>query len=713
MVYQAVDDNGTKTGFVNSTVWRRFTERYGRHWTVAIDRRNGIPALVSGGGISWSDPNETPSLDSMDRRARDFLATHYDLMKTDPGQLILNPHVSSHLGEYGQFWNLVYEYEHEGVPVLGAQVIFRINHGRLIQFGAEKVGPVRVSAIPTLGRDAAYGIALRVLGVLPTDPLTTLDSGALYILPIAADPGSLRPGDWPRHYDGPSEEGYAHRLIYQFVFQLGDDERTFVIRVDAHSGAVIDIFDDTQYAQVSGGIYRRSVSDEKEVVLPFPYATVFNGRSKISDRGGYYSYESGSASVALDGAYFNVSDRCANPNLTVNGAPGHLELGTHRGTDCAVNEYSNTTKAARNAFYHLNVIRQLAMKYLQGHPQARNWFNAPLRVNVNGAITTCNASYNGAVNFYRSSYHCNNTGEISDVMQHEWGHGLDRYTKSSGMIGDSAKAEGIADINALLSTHDPCIGPGFFKEERGETATCPTAVRDVSLRVTQDNVGGFCRRTSLCTGALGYECHCESHILSGAFYNLSQRLVERHGVNEGWRRAERLFYMALPNLTQYRPATTGNAYDAVLAAADDNGDLNDGVPDGDLIYMAFNEAGIAGGPVPNHTDACIRPPAAPFPDLKREGDQITLAWPAVPGADRYDVVRRMAGTGSQAFLPLAQGLTGTSYVDTEVSRSLDYEYIVVAWDGTCASPYGSHATTASSVKFGGDRSTVRTSPRFR
>lgn len=41
--------------------------------------------------------------------------------------------------------------------------------------------------------------------------------------------------------------------------------------------------------------------------------------------------------------------------------------------------------------------------------------------------------------FFKSGGGCSNTGEISDVMQHEWAHGLDANTKP-GWVGDSAKA---------------------------------------------------------------------------------------------------------------------------------------------------------------------------------------------------------------------------------------------------------------------------------
>ncbi|MBI1747593.1 MAG: hypothetical protein HYR55_13540 [Acidobacteria bacterium] len=712
-VGQVVDSLSDKVSFVNSPAWLNFIGQFGQSWTVSLDRRSGVPALVHGAGIPWVSRDDLPSLDSLDHTARQFLSDHNDLFKVEPGSLILNREVSSNLGERQELWNLIYQYYHEAVPVLGAKVVFRINHGRLIQFGAEKVSPISLSTVPALGRDIAYLSVLRMMGILPTDPMTLFDAGTLYILPIAAEAELRDPTSPPTAYNGPPGNGYHHRLIYQFILQVPNDDGTYVVRLDAHSGEIVDFFDDTKYGQVNGGVYLLSISDGKEVVLPFPYASITNGRIKFSDRGGYYNYEGGPATTALSGQYVTLFDYCGAPNLSVSAPPGDLPFGTNLGTDCDVNETSHTTKAARNVFYHINVTRQLAAVYLLGQPRARSWLDATVRANVNGSTMICNANFNGRVNFFLSGLFCNNSGEIADVIQHEWGHGLDYYSKPTADVGDSAKGEAVADINALLSAHDACAAPDFFWLRMGETRSCPTALRDLDFGMTQENIEQFCRRDLRCRGALGYECHCESHILSGAIFDLARRLVARYGVNEGWRVLERLFYLALPNLTQYLPETTGSAYSAFLAAADDNGNLDDGVPDGDLIFAAFDRAGIAGPALPNFHATCTNRPAAPFAEVQKRDQQVIITWPTVPGARSYNVVRRVSGVGSKAYLPLASQLTETFYIDSEVSRDIDYDYIVVVHDGSCASRYGYESSTAVSSRGSRERTSIRPPFRFR
>ena len=62
--------------------------------------------------------------------------------------------------------------------------------------------------------------------------------------------------------------------------------------------------------------------------------------------------------------------------------------------------------------------------------------------------------------FYRSGNGCGNTGEIATVVDHEWGHGMDRWDVALGISKPSG--EGIADVYAALRLNDSCIGRGFF-----------------------------------------------------------------------------------------------------------------------------------------------------------------------------------------------------------------------------------------------------------
>ena len=653
----------------------QFLQSDGRGWRVVFDRRSGLPMLFDGPGLALSGA-------SAQAQVRGLLARFPGLLGTDEAATIDTADGSDEL--------TFVRGRKAGSNAHDARLTFVFNHGRLVQIHAEKWLPGHQGAAQ-LTADAALA-RLRDQVQAPAALLDLTTELADVALAATAEP--------PGVYTGLFGAGYEIHLAYIFRFRLPGDTRTFVGYVDAETGTLLDFFDDNRYEGfVTGGVYPRTIA-ASETTLPFALARVANGATTTTDLGGGYTYAGGTASTALAGSFFKVSDPCGTPNGTTSSAPGDISLGTSTGTDCILSALGHSTRAARNAFFHLNNARQMGIKWLGGvNATATTWFSTDVTANVN-INQTCNAYWDGSsVNFFKSGSGCANTGEIADVMQHEWGHGLDQNTKS-GSIGDAAKGEAVADGIALLLTHDQCIGPGFFPSgSGGETATCPTAVRDLAFVVTASNIGFVCPISFTCTGALGYECHCESHILSGAYWNLQQLFAQRYGTSEGWNRFERDYLRALPNTTAYKTGTAGNAYDAWMAADDDNGNITDGTPNADIIYQAFSAQGIAGTSRPVNNVACPVPPAAPVVGALGNADSIALTWNAVAGASSYAVYRRLdVASASPAYLPLASGLSTTDYTDTQVAPNYQYWYQVVAQVGACSSAYGAGvAATATSV----------------
>ena len=73
----------------------------------------------------------------------------------------------------------------------------------------------------------------------------------------------------------------------------------------------------------------------------------------------------------------------------------------------------------------------------------------------------CNAYFDGELNFFRKGEGCNNTGRLSDVSYHEWGHGFHYHNLLSGVF-DGSVSEGLADSIAFLQTGDAKISPYFY-----------------------------------------------------------------------------------------------------------------------------------------------------------------------------------------------------------------------------------------------------------
>jgi hypothetical protein len=114
------------------------------------------------------------------------------------------------------------------------------------------------------------------------------------------------------------------------------------------------------------------------------------------------------------------------------------------------------THSSRSGYYELNRIMEVA----RSHLPSNEWLKLRLTANMN-IPDSCNAFWDGAtINFFQSSDLCRNTGEISGVFDHEWGHGLDHNDVYPEIVQPSG--EGIADIYTALRLGDSCIARGFF-----------------------------------------------------------------------------------------------------------------------------------------------------------------------------------------------------------------------------------------------------------
>ena len=64
---------------------------------------------------------------------------------------------------------------------------------------------------------------------------------------------------------------------------------------------------------------------------------------------------------------------------------------------------------------------------------------------------SCNAYYDGEINFFAEGNGCNATAKIPDVVYHEYGHAINNYRYGSGMQNGGLN-EGFADLWALSLT---------------------------------------------------------------------------------------------------------------------------------------------------------------------------------------------------------------------------------------------------------------------
>jgi hypothetical protein len=177
--------------------------------------------------------------------------------------------------------------------------------------------------------------------------------------------------------------------------------------------------------------------------------------TQVTAPDGLYGYTTGSGNAqitaTLRGLYANVQNQ-AGSGLQVSGTgavanPIDLNFGAS----------SEAELAQTSAFYWTSFVHEFAKSVLG--PTALSAL--PVRVNINA---NCNAFWDGAaINFFRSGGGCPNTA-YSDVILHEFGHGIDA---SIGGILDGGYSEGFGDSVAVLGTRQFCVGRDFFG-----TGTC-------------------------------------------------------------------------------------------------------------------------------------------------------------------------------------------------------------------------------------------------
>ncbi|HET8899803.1 MAG TPA: GEVED domain-containing protein [Rhodanobacteraceae bacterium] len=626
-----------------------FTRRHPGEWLTTWDARSDRPNMISGAGIPiipgrgnrlsraslGLTANEPMDLATVGSLLEGFIKSEAELLKTTGLTFKVDPKSAQPFGPDKNHWFIDFQQVKDGVPVKGAHLFFRIAAGNIIQFGSYLVAPVKLDTKPDIDARQAFDQAFKAMA-FPADTHIRdwLDQGTLGIYPYMPETGAA-PG---QAFRGKPGSGYAHRLLWRFAFHVDGDRTTYQVLVDAHTGALVDVRDLTMNvaAEVKGGVYppgARNIAGT-EVSVPFPFAAVTNNGSKVTDADGSYDYSGGAASTSLSGKYLRISDNCGNPALS-SGGDGVLDLGTSGGTDCTKPSNGSSTHSARNAFYYLTGINRKAAGY---YPSSA-WLNGVVNANVN-IDDVCNAYWDGvSLNFFKSgaagSTQCANTGELSGVFMHEFGHGI--QSNIGGDPTDMGTGEATGDTFAFLQTRDGCIGDGFFANS---SAAC-AGVRDVaeftvasnsSFVVKPSNIttagGPDCDNGMACPyktpqgydyqGPMGYEGHCESYIASGANWDLAQALVGALGDEAGWQKMDDLWYAILPdNTAAYQVESGGkcntsavvngcasnNWYNLYLAADDDDGSLANGTPNACRIWDAFNAHGIACGTRPTCSTA--------------------------------------------------------------------------------------------------------------
>src|SRR5215218_1174159 len=219
-----------------------FRSAAGSAWQFWIDRRSGAVALVEGQGIPWAAGNTSAS--ALEAKARALMADYPSLFQVPASQLVLDTANTRRFGDRGQFWNVAFKQVIAGVPVEGAQVVFRISHNNLVQFGVNRAIPASAGVAgitPAISAAEAKANLVTFLGGLLSDDDFLQDGVLTWVQRGTGDEVG---------YTGPIGSGWQPTLAYRFLFTRAGSLSTWLALVDADSGQIVRFVDANDYVSV-------------------------------------------------------------------------------------------------------------------------------------------------------------------------------------------------------------------------------------------------------------------------------------------------------------------------------------------------------------------------------------------------------------------------------------------------------------------------------
>ncbi len=635
--------------------WAAWVAAHGGAWRVHLDRRSGTPLLVEGSGIPWFEPGRAVSVAELEARARELVSRYEALFRVRESELVLDPEGTGATDP--DRWIVVFGRVVGGIPVEGERLTLYVTRGRLVAFGVDLWGAIERVPEAGYGAETAREILFAYMGLGPDDRAAEVEPAREVL--VAAPPE----GAADRSYAGRVGEGIRHLRAWRFALRVEGEPGTWIGKVDATTGEILALYDDWKYsAAVEGGVFPRSndgacLDGCEQPAWPMPYCDLsVDGSPRTTNDAGLFdcSPAGSAATTSLSGPYVRISDNCGAVSESAT-CDDDLDLGASGGTDCAVpaGHSAGDTHSSRTNFYHLNRIKEKGRYWLPSN----TWLAQQLTANVN-INSTCNAFWNGTVNFYKSGGGCRNTGEIGGVIHHEYGHGLDQ---NDGGNYDNP-SEAYADVVAILQEHRSCVGRGFWTSQTctgyGDACVECTGIRDMDwdkreshtpatpANFTQPNCGGG-------GGPCGREVHCESYVPSEAVFDLAFRDLPASGMDldSAWQLAEKLFYKS-------RQGSGGNAFNCSLPnsdgcgasswftkfrnADDDDGNLSNGTPHAAAIFAAFDRHKIACGAAAdasNQSTSSCPSLAKPALTLAEGSNSVSLSWSPVANAANYLILR--------------------------------------------------------------------------
>jgi hypothetical protein len=535
---------GFSTPEAAEAAWQDFARQTEGVWSAVWNQATETPERMLGRGPALVSPGMTSEL--VERVSRDFLRENRSLFRVDTDDL--TP-LSVRQGR--GVWFVTFGQLHDGLVVEGARLDLRYGvTGNLLLAGGVIHPNIDIQTTPGMSGDEAVGFAVRDL---PSDWRPALEgTPELRVLPLAR--GS----------------SYEYRLIYSFVFDVSSPRSRWQTSVDANTGEILHRTNLVRYAELTGTVN----GDIQEMEPTGPYVELGHPHNRISFEGlgAFYTDEDGSFSVTAPNedprmATVGINGRWLNSNRQ-DGPDAEIAVMATPGVPLDVKfDDGNSHPAERDVYYH----GTLAHDYMKNIDSGLTALDYEMSGNVN-ISQTCNAYWDGSsINFFQEGGGCANTGQIADVIYHEYGHGVTQFTYAP-LAPNGAMHEGFSDYLANTITDQPLVGIGFY----GPGSHLRNSDNDRTWPAPE----------------CGGQVHCVGEVIAGALWHMRENLIDELGDHDaGVELADDLWHFAKYGINN----TFESYYFDLLAVDDDNGTLVDGTPHGISIVQAFDRHNIGPG----------------------------------------------------------------------------------------------------------------------
>ncbi len=522
-----------------SKAWKQFSESNGG-WTAIFNEETGLPHNAYGKPVMMGQSIDVQST------AWSFISS-----KLSGFQVPLNDLYYRNTAQNKKYYYVNYIQKYNNLEVLWSKVQIKITKdGRVNQFIFDAYNDIHVNINPSLSSQAAISSATNGLNLTINSTSANSD---LKILPIAGNGKNV------------------YHLVYEVTVKATDSEgfpREYYTLIDAHNGEVLYRHNNVNYfantdVNVSATVYPTNPY-QPTAVKPLPNLYVTSSSVQfITDANGYLGLANTASTTAtfkLEGSWAAVKTGNTTPQFTATLNPGVNNI-----------TFSSANIRELSAYNFVNEIHDYyVMKAMGSGAEAIMDFQMQTFIDVSG---TCNAYYDGNLNFYAAGGNCNATATINDVVYHEFGHGVNEYLYDyyGGIFGNSALHEGYADTWANGLTEDPVLGIGFYSNN----ASGYVRRYDINKKVYPQDLMG--------------EPHADGEIIAGAWWDVALNF------NNVQQRQD-LFFQTFAATLTYPDGQEGALYTDILIEAltddDNDGDLTNGTPNYCAITSAFAIHGI-------------------------------------------------------------------------------------------------------------------------